>query len=114
MGYVGVLNSDTLQKFGQQQMAQPGPRAKLETRTFIHLEPEEVLGRKEEVGQVKTLAGIKSKYEYICLPDKKVMWRRYPCCCSACMSQGWEECMVPQLVGDLETVVPTGGNIYSN
>ena len=71
MGYVGVLNSDTLQNFGQQQMAQPGPRAKLETRTFIHLEPEEVLGRKEEVGQVKTLAGIKAKYEYICLPDRK-------------------------------------------
>ena len=41
-------------------MAHPGPRARLETRTFIHLEPEEVLGRKDEVGQVKTLAGIKA------------------------------------------------------
>ena len=94
-------------------MALPGPRANLTTRKFFDMKPEEVLERKKEVGKVKTLAGIKSKYEYICLPDGEVMWRRYPCCCSACMSQQWKKCEVPQLVGELETVVPAGGTLYS-
>ena len=113
VGYVRVRNSETLQQFGEQQMAQPGPRAHLESRQFIHMKPEEVLSRKEKVGQTKTLAGIKSKFEYICLPDKQVMWQHYTCCCPASMDQRWWECAVPQLVGELETVVPAGGFIYS-
>ena len=114
MGYVGVHNSESLQQFGEQQMSKPGPRANLTTRTFFDMKPEEVLSRKKEVGQVRTLVGIKSKYNYICLPDGEVMWRRYPCCCLACLDLRWGECSVPELVGKLETVVQSGATLYSS
>ena len=70
--YIEVKDSDTFMRFGQQQMSQPGPRALLNNRVFINLLPEEILQRKQEVSEVRKLSGIKSKYEYICLPDGKV------------------------------------------
>ena len=72
VGYVDVKNSKTLAEFGNSQMAKPGPKAKLHSRTFIDMKAEEVLERKEEVGDVRKLAGIKARYEYICLPDGQV------------------------------------------
>ncbi len=72
VGFIGLKDSKTFQQFGQQQMSLPGSRAKLDTREFIDMKPEEVLQRKEVVGKVKTLNGIKSTYHYICFPDGKV------------------------------------------
>ena len=39
---------------------------------FIDMKPEEVKERKAKVEKVKTLHGIKSRFQYICLPDGKV------------------------------------------
>ena len=72
VGYVGVRDSKTFQEFGEQQMSSPGPRAKLNKRVFIDMKPEEVKERKAKVEKVKTLHGIKSRFQYICLPDGKV------------------------------------------
>ena len=72
-GHIEVKDSDSFMKFGQQQMSQPGPWALLNSRVFMNLLPEEALQRKQEAHEVRKLAGIKSKYEYICLPDGKVL-----------------------------------------
>ena len=85
----------------------------MESQQFFDMKPEEVLRRKDEVGPVRTLAGIKGKYEYICQPDGEVMWRKYPCCCHACLDLRWKECSVPELVEELETVVEQGRTLYS-
>ena len=42
----------------------------------------------------------------------QVMWRRYPCCCPACMAQQWDGCQAKALVGELETVVEPGEEMY--
>ena len=73
IGYVGVIDSSSFVKFGNQQMAKPCKRAKLVSREFIDLKPEEVKERKQKIGaKMRTLSGIKSKYEYVCHPDGKV------------------------------------------
>ena len=72
-GYIGVKDSSSFQQFGQQQMATPGMKSMLESQIFIDLLPEEVLQRKRTVGSVRTLAGITSKFQYICEPSGKVM-----------------------------------------
>ena len=72
VGYIGVLDSQTFRQFGEQQMSTPGARSKLSSREFMNMEPQEVLDRKESTQSVGTLKGIKSKYQYICLPDGKV------------------------------------------
>ena len=73
VGHIGVLDSATFSKFGNQQMSTPGQKAKLVSREFINMKPEEVKARKVLVGgKVKTLSGIKSKYEYVCCPEGKV------------------------------------------
>ena len=99
--------------FGEQQLAKPGPRSKLQSRHFIDMKAEEVIERKQEVGKVGTLAGITSKYHYVCQPSAEVLWRRYPCCCPACMGRKWNECLVPGLVGKMEIAVPEGKSLYS-
>jgi hypothetical protein len=129
-GYIFVKDSESLQRFGQQQMSAPGAKAKLDTREFIQVKPEEVMQRKAEVGKARTLTGIKSKYEYVAFPSGKVgrkggvgvrtiffhtsiqvTWRRYPCCCPPCMVQLWDDCQAKELVGPMETVVQPGGSI---
>ena len=73
VGHVGVLDSASFTKFGNQQMSKPGESAKLASREFIDLKPNVVKDRKEMVGEkVRTLRGIKSKYEYVCCPNGKV------------------------------------------
>ena len=72
VGHIGVKDSRTFQQFGTQQMSTPGQKAKLDSREFIDLKPEEMKERKATVGQVKTLTGIQSKFFYVCLPDGKV------------------------------------------
>lgn len=59
--------------FGIQQMAKPCKRVKLVSREFIDLKPVKVKERKQRIGaNMKTLSGIKCKYEYVCNPDGKV------------------------------------------
>ena len=113
IGHIDVHNSETFQRFGEQQLSKPGPRAKLSSRKFFDMKPNEVKERKKSVGQVRTLTGIKSKYQYICRPNGEVMWRRYPCSCPSCLDLRWEECEVPELVGELETVVTSGSTLYT-
>ena len=73
IGYVGVTDSSSFVQFGNQQMAKPCKQAKLVCREFIDLKPEEVKERKRRIGtKVRTLSGIKSKYEYVCHTDGKV------------------------------------------
>ena len=112
-GHITVHNSETFQQFGEQQLSQPGSKSKLSSRTFIDMKPEEVKERKEKVGKVKTLAGIMSKYHYVCFPDRKVMWRLFPCSCPACMTLKWTECEMTGLVGAMMTVVQAGSSLYS-
>ena len=73
VGYIGVKDSSSFQQFGQQQMATPGIKSMLESQIFIDLMLEEVLQRKTTVRPVRTLAGIMSKFQYICEPSGKVM-----------------------------------------
>lgn len=77
VGFIGVRDSESFQRFGAQQMSTPGSKSKLDKRFFIDLKPEEVLERKRHVGAVGTLPGIKSKYEYICKPDGQVCNKNY-------------------------------------
>ena len=111
--YIEVKDSESFQRFGQQQLSKPGPRAKLSTRVFIDMKAEEVLERKRVVGKVGTLDGITTKYQYVCQSDGEVMWRRYPCCCLACVDLRLKECLVPQLVGEMKTVVAPGCSLYA-
>ena len=67
VGYIGVLDSKTFQNFGQQQMSKPGDRAKLNTREFTDMRPEEVISKKNATLGVGTLHGIKSKFQYLSL-----------------------------------------------
>ena len=71
-GYITVKDSESLQRFGQQQMTKPGAKAKLDTREFVNVKPEEFMQRRDEVGKARTLTGIKSKYEYVAFPSGQV------------------------------------------
>ena len=77
VGYVGVRDSATFVEFGNQQLSQPGRKAKLESRLFLNLSPEKVSNRKAMIGKVGTLTGIQSNYHYFCQPDGKVSYAHY-------------------------------------
>ena len=80
VGFVGVLDSASFTRFGNQQMSKPGDRSRLVSREFIEIKPNAVKERKEMVGEkVRTLNGIKSKYEYVCCPNGKVGALYHPC-----------------------------------
>jgi hypothetical protein len=66
--YLEVKDSASLQQFGQRFLQTPGSRSQLKIREFIDLKPEEVLSRKAKVEDEdsRTLAGISSKFQYIC------------------------------------------------
>ena len=70
--YVDVKDSASFVEWGNHQMAVPGTKSKLESRTFLDMKAEQVEARKAEIGKVCTLPGIKSKYQYVCQPDGKV------------------------------------------
>ena len=70
--YIEVTDSDSLQKFGEQQMSKPGAKAKIDNRVFFSANPQEFKDRKQAVGRTPTLAGIKSKFEYVAFPSGKV------------------------------------------
>ena len=87
VGFVGVLDSASFTKFGNQQMSKPGDRSRLASREFFEIKPNVVKERKEMVGEkVRTLSGIKSKYEYVCCPNGKV-GAVYPCSVTCILSR---------------------------
>ena len=97
IGYVGIVDSPSFVKFGNQQMAKPCKKAKLVSREFIDLKPEEVKERKRRIGtKVRTLS----------------VWRRYPCCCTACMEMKWNDCSSKDVVGEMEVVVKPTQKLY--
>ena len=71
-GYIKVENSTSFVAWGNHQMSVPGPKSKLESRTFLDMKYEQVEARKAEIGKVCTLPGIKSRYQYVCQPNGKV------------------------------------------
>ena len=64
--YLEVKDSASLQQFGEKYLKTPGSRSQLNLRVFINLLPAEVLARKAEVSESKTIAGISSKFQYVC------------------------------------------------
>ena len=117
--YLEVKDSSSLQQFGSRLLSTPGSKAQLKSRQFIDLLSEEVLARKATCGDGKTLDGISTKFQYICSVrklivkpnivlytqvDGTVFWRRYPCFCTSCVTQDWENCGYGYIVGDLTVV----------
>jgi hypothetical protein len=64
--YLEVKDSATLQEFGKRHLSIPGSKSKLNTRVFIDLLPEEILARKKDRTESRTIAGISTKFEYVC------------------------------------------------
>ena len=62
-------------------------------------------------------ASLTARFEFslvftLLVMTSQVMWRRYPCSCPACMAQQWDGCQAKALVGELETVVEPGAEMY--
>ena len=120
--YLEVKDSATLQEYGKRNLSTPGSKSKLNTREFIDLLPVEVLARKEARPDSKTIAGISTKFEYVCKViniislncvnfdiikvDGTLWWRRFPCFCFACAKQDWKHCSEQNIVGELVSVRP--------
>ena len=64
--YLEVKDSATLKEFGKRHLSIPGTRSKLNSREFIDLHPAEILARKEQMPESSTIAGISTKFEYVC------------------------------------------------
>ena len=69
------------------------------------MKPEVFQNRKDEIGNVKTLSGIKSVFEIIIRPNKEVLWRKYPCFCINCQNLDFMTCLCENTVGKLKIVV---------
>ena len=65
-----IKDSKDVVEFGQKNLSVPGSRAGIKERIFMDQLPAEVLRKKEmdstRPEEGKTIAGISSKYEYIC------------------------------------------------
>ena len=65
-----IKDSKDVVEFGQKNLSVPGSRAGIKERIFMDQLPAEVLSKKAEDStkpeEGKTIAGISSKYEYIC------------------------------------------------
>ena len=64
--YLEVKDSATLQEFGKRNLSNPGSKSKLDSREFIDLLPAEVISRKQDRPDSKTIAGISTKFQYVC------------------------------------------------
>ena len=64
--YLEVKDSATLPEFGKRNLSNPGSKSKLDTREFINLLPDEVISRKQDRPDSKTIAGISTKFQYVC------------------------------------------------
>ena len=64
--YLVVKESATLVEFGNKSLSIPGPNAHLKKRVFLDLSPAEILDRKSSMPEQSTIAGISTKFQYIC------------------------------------------------
>ena len=65
--YIEVKDSDSVAEFGRQHLSNPSSSSGLQARHFISIPASVFLERKEEVpDKIRTLAGISTKYQYIC------------------------------------------------
>jgi hypothetical protein len=64
--YVEVKDSATLVEFENRSLSIPGPNAHLMKRVFLDLSPAEILDRKNSMPEQTTIAGISTKFQYIC------------------------------------------------
>ena len=54
-------------EFGTKHLSKPNPKAGIQQRVFHDIHPEIFLARKSEaLEKVKTLAGISTRYQYVC------------------------------------------------
>jgi hypothetical protein len=70
--YLEVKDSATLKEFGKRNLSNPGSKSKLDTREFIDLHPDEVIARKKERPDSKTIAGISTRFEYVCKVNNRI------------------------------------------
>ena len=70
VSYQEIKDSLSVVQFGQKHLAKPRNKADLKERFFLDQNPQDVLLKKEEDRNKpedgKTIAGISSKFEYIC------------------------------------------------
>jgi hypothetical protein len=71
--YLEVKDSSSLKEYGERFLSSPGPKAQLKSRQFVDLLPQEVLARKDDIDDTRTLEGISSKFQYICKVKKSLL-----------------------------------------
>jgi hypothetical protein len=112
---VELKDSKDVVEFGNQYLAKPGPRAKIEARKFYELSREQVKERKETVGKVRTLTHSSSKistqYQIIISKNGEVRWRKLPCFCQQCLDFKFESCIFKNITGPLQLIVKAGQNL---
>ena len=65
--YIEIKNSASVTLFGKRYLSNPGSKTGIQKRHFTSIQPEVFLERKQEApDKVKTLAGISTRYQYIC------------------------------------------------
>ena len=65
--FIEIKDSKSVVQFCKQHLSTPSSKADLQKREFTDIPPEVFLERKDETFEkVKTLAGISTKYQYIC------------------------------------------------
>ena len=65
--YIEIKDSKSVVEFCRQHLLIPSKKADLQKRIFKNIPPEVFLERKDETpDKIKTLAGISTKYQYIC------------------------------------------------
>ena len=75
--YLEVKDSSTLKQFGEKYLSTPGCKAQLRSRLFVDLLPEEVLARKGEISDTRTIDGISTKFQYICKVNILILLLKY-------------------------------------
>jgi hypothetical protein len=70
VSYQEIKDSLSVVQFGKRHLSKPGKRADLKERIFLNQNPQDVLQKKEadkkKPEDGKTIAGISSRFEYIC------------------------------------------------
>ena len=65
--YIEVKDSSSVVQFLTKHLSKPSTRSEIQARIFTDIKPAVFLKRKEDaLDKVKTLAGISTRYQYIC------------------------------------------------
>ena len=65
--YFDVKDSSSVVKFCTRHLSNPSNKNGIQARIFTDIKPEIFLQRKEQtLDKIKTLAGISTKYQYVC------------------------------------------------